>query len=86
MFVKTVISVDYYTVDVSLRTFHNSQFEIDRVFLDVDFHWSKVEKEVTLIHVKCTDTVFVCIDAIVEFLLVIYIAFLHLKVAQKSLA
>ena len=62
---------------MSLRTFCHTHLHIDRVVVDIDFHGVDVRKDITVVVIIVASSIIILLQALVDVLLVIYIALLH---------
>ncbi len=83
LFVQSVVAVDYHIVDAGLRAFDHSHFEGYGVAFDFALDGYELVEEVALVHIEVRHGVVVGGEALVEQLLVVYVARLHVEVGVE---
>ena len=77
VFVKTGITIDTYMAQISLRSLCYAHLQIDRIAINIDFSRFDTREHITIIIVEVRNSVIIFIQALTQYLLVIYIALLH---------
>ena len=84
VFVESVVTVDSHAVDVGLRTFLNTHFEVDGVAFGLHFHRVNLVEEIAIVPISISDGIVVFRQAFFHQFLVIDIAFFHIENVAQS--
>ncbi len=77
LLIQLVVAVDHHAVDACLRPFDHAHLKRYAVAMDALLDGHKVEEEVAVVGIQTGHGIFVFIGALVEHLLVVYIAGVH---------
>ena len=75
--VHTVVTADGNMTYRSLRSLGNTEFQVNRVAVDIHFHRIQPIEHISVIIIKITHGIFIGRRTLLQFRLVIHIAFLH---------
>ena len=77
IFIQTVVTINDYTVDGSLRAFLDTYFQRDRVVIHIHFYRVGTEEDITIIIIHIGNRIFVCRQTFIQLLLVIHLSRFH---------
>ena len=81
--VQTGVTVDTNMTQISLWTFSNSHFQVDRVAIDIHLCRIDVREHITIVVIKVANSIFILIESLVQQLLIIHIALLHTEQCRQ---